>query len=532
MRRPAMTPPEQTPKVSIVINTRDQARLTAQILESVFQQRFRDLEVIIVDVGSTDDSFEVYARYPVKVLRYEGRELNYAKAVNLGIRQARGEYVVRLSGDAIPADESWLENLIAPLEADAQVAGVFSRWLNPSWNRNRFDALYAALCFRDQRRESTDSPTWLGTSGSLRRSLFELHPFDETMRYCEDIDWSAQAQAAGYKIVYEPASKVYHVHGYGLASFISRNLQILWYMSKIEIRQMTGYYRRRASGRPGQAGAMPRPAPRMSSDSLYLSLALLMLCAAASLVACVVGVLWVLAAVLLLLLPAAAYYCCCLLKLRRLSSAGLEETADFIFGPGSPLVGALQHRGEIIPFLKECFPQPPSAVAEIGRGRGGTLALLCRAAAPDALVVSLDLPGGCNSGTIPGLTRGALHRPLLKAMSGPRQDLRLIDGDSRSPAARALFEAALAGRKLDLLFIDGDHSFEGVRSDFELYAGFVKPGGIVAFHDIQPGYEESGVEVERFWRETALPGSRQEYIADRSQASRGIGVLRLRADRS
>lgn len=241
--------PKKIPKVSIVINTLDQSGLTAQILDSVFRQRFRDFEVIVVDVGSTDGSFEVYARYPVKVLRYKARELNYAKAVNFGIRQARGHYVVRLSGDAIPADEHWLENLVGPLEADAQVAGVFSRWLNPAWNRNWFDAIYATMCFRDRREEFTEIPTWLGTSGSLRRSLFDAYPFDETMRYCEDIDWSAQVQAAGYKIVYEPASKVYHIHRYNLASFLSRNFRIFLYMSRIEIRQMTGYYRRRAKGR-------------------------------------------------------------------------------------------------------------------------------------------------------------------------------------------------------------------------------------------------------------------------------------------
>lgn len=269
----------------------------------------------------------------------------------------------------------------------------------------------------------------------------------------------------------------------------------------------------------------------MSSDSLYLALALLTICPVLLIGAFVFGALRTLAAVSLLLLPASAYYGYCLFRLKRLSSSSLEETADFVFGSGSALVGAIQHRAEIVPFLKGCFPRPPSAVAEIGRGRGGSLALLCRAAAPDALVISLDLPGGSNSGTIPGLTRGALHRPLLKAMSGPRQDLRLIDGDSKSPAARALFVKALAGRKLDLLFIDGDHSFEGVRSDYELYAGFVKPGGIIAFHDIQPGCEDLGAEVSRFWRETPLPGKRQEFIADRCQASRGIGVLRLRAGR-
>ena len=223
----------------------------------------------------------------------------------------------------------------------------------------------------------------------------------------------------------------------------------------------------------------------------------------------------------------AVYYFYCLLRLRRLSSGGAEETADFVLGSGSALVGALQLRQELLPFLRWAGPSP-AAVAEIGRAKGGTLAVLCRAAAPDALVISLDLPGGLHSGPIPFLNKGAWRQPLLRAMKGPGQDLRLIDGDSRSPASVEIFRKALAGRKLDLLFIDGDHTFEGVKSDYELYSGFVRPGGVIAFHDIQPGYEkELGVVVSRFWREYPLPGERAEFIADGSQLSYGIGALRL-----
>jgi len=228
-----------------------------------------------------------------------------------------------------------------------------------------------------------------------------------------------------------------------------------------------------------------------------------------------------------LAVTAVSYYSYCLLKLRVLSRLGTGETADFIFGPGSLFVGALQHRGEILPFLDWVGP-PPGAVAEIGRAKGGTLALLCRAASPDALIISLDLPGARYSGPIPFFNKGAWRRPLLRAMRGPGQDLRLIDGDSRSPASVELFGKALNGRKLDLLLIDGDHTFGGLKSDFELYSGFVRPGGVIAFHDIQPGYEkELGVGVSRFWKEYPLPGERAEFIADAAQLSYGIGALRL-----
>jgi hypothetical protein len=48
------------------------------------------------------------------------------------------------------------------------------------------------------------------------------------------------------------------------------------------------------------------------------------------------------------------------------------------------------------------------------------------------------------------------------------------------------------------LFIDGDHTYEGVRRDFEMYSPLVRKGGIIAFHDIYPGPEESVGGVPKF----------------------------------
>ncbi|MDP2865487.1 MAG: hypothetical protein Q8O90_04515, partial [Elusimicrobiota bacterium] len=76
-------------------------------------------------------------------------------------------------------------------------------------------------------------------------------------------------------------------------------------------------------------------------------------------------------AILCLAAAVCAYYFYCLFALRKLASRGVEETADFVLGSGSALVGALQLRRELLPFLRWAGP-PPAAVAEIGRAKGGT----------------------------------------------------------------------------------------------------------------------------------------------------------------
>lgn len=76
--------------------------------------------------------------------------------------------------------------------------------------------------------------------------------------------------------------------------------------------------------------------------------------------------------------------------------------------------------------------------------------------------------------------------------------------------------------KFDYLFIDGDHSYQGVKNDFYMYSQFVKPGGIIAFHDALY-YAKDTEEVIIFWQEI-----KQKYKAmeiKETLNSTGIGVL-------
>ena len=165
----------------------------------------------------------------------------------------------------------------------------------------------------------------------------------------------------------------------------------------------------------------------------------------------------------------------------------------------------------------------PQRLCEIGAYHGGTLALFAHVAAPSAKLLSIDV-----------------HYPwhLRRAYSnlaGPRQHIKAIRGDSHSPRTQSKVAAWLDGAMLDFLFIDGDHSLEGVTLDYEMYGKFVRPGGIIAFHDIVPDYHARfGIttradvgQVPAFWNTL-----RREYpqaielVEDPAQDGYGIGVLR------
>jgi len=74
---------------------------------------------------------------------------------------------------------------------------------------------------------------------------------------------------------------------------------------------------------------------------------------------------------------------------------------------------------------------------------------------------------------------------------------------------------------LDFIFIDGDHRYEAIKSDFNMYSQLVKPGGIIAFHDIAEKEEGGG---HRFWNEIKKSYKHKEILLSKDK-EKGIGVI-------
>ncbi len=200
----------------------------------------------------------------------------------------------------------------------------------------------------------------------------------------------------------------------------------------------------------------------------------------------------------------------------------LETTADLtdLRLDVAPVV-ASQRLDELLPLLERVRALEPRRVCEIGTSAGGTLYLLTRISAPDALIISVDI-------TIPLHTRG-----LRARLAGQRQRLVSVEGDSHADETVSRLEGLLEGEPLDFLFIDGDHSYDGVRADFERYGRLVRPGGLIALHDVNDDFRtRHGVdspsisgEVPRFWQELKQSHQTEELIADPEQDGFGIGVV-------
>ena len=199
----------------------------------------------------------------------------------------------------------------------------------------------------------------------------------------------------------------------------------------------------------------------------------------------------------------------------------VDAQIKFVMDGFGGTIRPIQDRREIAALLEHLRSQPPRTVVEIGTARGGTLFLLCQAAAADAFIVSLDLPYGRNGGGFPKWKEATYAR-----FARPRQQLQFLRGNSHDPASRTALRTLLGDRQIDFLMIDADHSYDGVRQDFEMYAPLVASDGLIALHDIRPNRHDPSIDVHRFWQELTTRFETEEIIGDPGAGTPGIGLVR------
>jgi predicted O-methyltransferase YrrM len=154
----------------------------------------------------------------------------------------------------------------------------------------------------------------------------------------------------------------------------------------------------------------------------------------------------------------------------------------------------------------------PLRTLEIGVYQGGTIALWAQLIPTNGTLIGVDFK----------FSEGIENRIRAKMKTG--QSLHLLEGNSHTIETRAQLFGIIGNDNLDFLFIDGDHSYEGVSQDFKDYSPLVRPGGMVAFHDILPD-DSTSFGVYQFWSEIKTHYRHREFIEDSAQHGCGIGVL-------
>ena len=242
MTSPAPSRETARPRASVVVPTLNARPHLDDLLRVLRAQRpCPPEEIILVDSGSTDGTAACAALEPgVQVVAIE--RFSHGGARNLGTTRSRGEIVVFLSQDALPADERWLSGLLAPLE-DAGVGAVFSRQV-PRPGANPMERHFLETHFppgepRIMRRRGGGhllfqrDVFFSNVSAAVRRDLLLRHPFDENLIMSEDQQCARDLLLAGHAVAYAPASVVVHSHDYTLRQAFERYFDSVYSLTKI-----------------------------------------------------------------------------------------------------------------------------------------------------------------------------------------------------------------------------------------------------------------------------------------------------------
>src|SRR5215510_7240722 len=116
---------------SIVIRAYNEEQHIGRLLEGIRQQTIKDVEIILVDSGSSDGTVSVAESFGARIARIPSTEFTFGRSLNFGVRAATRELIVIASAHVYPVYPDWLESLLRPFEDD-EVALTYGKQRGPA----------------------------------------------------------------------------------------------------------------------------------------------------------------------------------------------------------------------------------------------------------------------------------------------------------------------------------------------------------------------------------------------------------------
>ncbi len=198
------------PRASIIIRCYNEREHINKLLYGVFEQTIDNIEVILVDSGSTDGTLEVAREYPIDDIVYiDPKEFSFGRALNYGIEEASGEFCVFASAHVYPKRDDWLERLLEKFEED--IALVYGKQRGNEQTKFPEKQIFRKW-FPDHDRERQNTPFCNNANCAIRRTVWEKYKYNEELPGLEDLDWAKCVRDAGWDISYASDATIIHVH--------------------------------------------------------------------------------------------------------------------------------------------------------------------------------------------------------------------------------------------------------------------------------------------------------------------------------
>jgi rhamnosyltransferase len=216
--------------ISVVIPTQNAAGYLPGLVAALRNQSMPPAEIIIIDSSHDGKTIEAASALGCSTTSIRPSDFSHGGSRNLGARLASGEAIVFLTQDVEPANQFFLEQLVAPLGAKKST-GVFARQVAHSWASHRETFLrnyhYPAVSrCRDSAAAQSEGVRAFhfsnAASAVLKDEFLELGGFETNIIQNEDMAFCAKALGAGKRISYVAEAVVFHTHNYGLMRHFRR----------------------------------------------------------------------------------------------------------------------------------------------------------------------------------------------------------------------------------------------------------------------------------------------------------------------
>jgi len=228
--------------ISVIIPVKNGAATIRQCLQSLVGQTIaRQMEIILIDSGSTDDTTRIAAEFPARVLSIPAESFNHGLTRNLGVDSAKGEFLYFTVQDARLAAEDALQRMVDHF-TDKEIMGVCGKQAVPAetdknpvhWHRpisapgvQRHHFPDAALYTSLPARRRLELSRWDNVNAMYRRCALQQLPFIQA-DFAEDMFWARSALEKGWAIVYDTGVVTWHYH-HRYYSYAFRETFILHY---------------------------------------------------------------------------------------------------------------------------------------------------------------------------------------------------------------------------------------------------------------------------------------------------------------
>lgn len=235
----------KTPKVSVVVCTYNGANKIKSLLDSLKKQTYKNLEIIVVDDGSTDTTSDIVKKYPFELIKHD-KNRGLGDARNTGVRKSRGDIIVFTDDDCV-ADQNWIKEIVNCYQKSPKINAVGGRIEPYSMNTyfEKYDkyakhpiffhptvrdsrervSSYLKKMFSTRKEKLKDGQKLsavMGLNSSYKKDIIlKVGMHKHGLRRGVDWDLNTKLKKSGeLRAVYCHKALIYHKHRIGFKSFI------------------------------------------------------------------------------------------------------------------------------------------------------------------------------------------------------------------------------------------------------------------------------------------------------------------------